>query len=218
MMMGISFNRGVFFHDRTYLACAEIKQGVIHVWGEKITLRTIGKMWVRIMFTLPWYYQLFHLLLLGLVLFGAEEAWFNPLWLLVYAAGFHFVFPRQLKKFHGAEHKVFSYAGEKKLESWEAVRAANIVNDGCSTNSVTYFFLFMLVCLPFAGLEWSLIAGASGMVAGFLFDKWLRRYLKPVYRLSGFLQKHITCKEPDRAHLETAIRSYQMLLHIRSRG
>lgn len=217
MLMGISFNRGVFFHDRTYLACAEIKQGVIHVWAEKITLRTIAKMWVRIVFTLPWYYQLFHALLAYLILFAAYEPWFNPWWVPVYAAGFHFVFPRQLKMFHGAEHKVFSYAGEKKPEIWKAIKDANIVNDGCSTNSVTWFFLCFLLCLPFFGLEGSLLAGGGGMAAEFLLNKRLRRFAKPVYRLSGYLQKYVTCKEPERAHLETAIRSYQMLMHVRQR-
>lgn len=219
MLMGISFNRGVFFHDRTYLACAEMKKGVIHVWAEKITVRTMGKMWVRIVFTLPWYYQLFHALLLGILLFGADDSWFDPLWILVYAAGFHFVFPRQLKKYHGAEHKVFSYAGTKSVEAWEAIKRANIVNDGCSTNSVTCFFLCFLLGLLFTGgLEWSLLAGFAGMAAAFFFDKGLRRLLKPVYWLSGVLQKYVTCKEPDRSHLETAIRSYELLLHMRNRG
>ncbi|MGO0060659.1 DUF1385 domain-containing protein [Brevibacillus fluminis] len=216
MVMGISFNRGVFFHDRTYLACAEMKHGVIHVWSEKITLRTIGKMWVRIAFTLPWYYQLFHLMLLCAVLFGVAETWFDPLWILVYAAGFHFIFPRQLKKYHGAEHKVFSYNGPKHPEAWEAVKRANIVNSGCSTNSVTYFFLCFLASLPFTGaLEWSVLIGFAGMAAAMVFDRYLRRIFKPVYWLSGVLQKYVTCKEPDRAHLETAIRSYQLLMYMR---
>jgi hypothetical protein len=220
MVMGISFGRGVFFHDRNVLACAEVKRGVIHVWAEKITLQTIGKLWVRVCFSLPWYYHLFHLGLLGyLVAAWLDErlAVVNPWWLVVYLAGFHFVFPRQLKQFHGAEHKVFSHGGAKNLDALEEIRRADIVNAGCSTNLVMYFFASFLLTLPFAGLEWGVAAGIAGTLLGMWGEKYLRRYAGLLYKASAFCQRHLTTKEPDRIHLETAIRSYQMFEHVRSR-
>lgn len=212
MITGISFGRGVFFHNRKILACAEVKRGVIHQWAEPITFRTLLKMWVRILFSIPWYYQLFHLGLLLLI----WQFELNPLWLLIYAIGFHFVFPRQLKQFHGAEHKVFSYQGEKRLEDIGEIQEASIVNSGCSTNYVTYFFVCWLATLWFFPLGASVSIGILGMVAGLLGEKYARSWMKPFFALSGFLQKHVTTKKPERIHLETAIRSYRLFQHYQT--
>ncbi|UFJ43057.1 DUF1385 domain-containing protein [Brevibacillus humidisoli] len=216
MITGISFGRGVIFHDSRVLACAEVREGVIHVWAEKITLRTIGKLWLRMVFTLPWTYQLFHL---SLILYLLYPVWgeISPWWAIVYAFGFHFLFPRRLKMFHGAEHKVFSYGGEKKLEALAAIRQADIVNSGCSTNYVTYFFLCFLPALGFLPLAWSILIGGFGVMAGYLGQKHLRHGMKPLLALSAFLQRHVTTREPERLHLETAIRSYLLFQHYRKR-
>ncbi|CAM3642264.1 DUF1385 domain-containing protein [Brevibacillus invocatus] len=218
MIMGISFGRGVLFHDRHVLACAEVKDGVIHLWAEKMTIRTIAKLWYRIFFSFPWYYQLFHLLLVCYAVAAwlqPEWAMINPAWIGIYLAGFHFVFPRKLKKFHGAEHKVFSYQGKKSLEAMGEIARANIVNDGCSTNLVIWFFTGFLLTITFLPLEWSLIGGALTMLAGMFGDRTLRKSFRFVYQISAFSQKHFTTKEPDRMHLETAIRSYLLFEHIR---
>lgn len=218
MIMGISFGRGVLFHDRHVLACAEVKDGVIHLWAEKITLRTIGKLWYRVFFSFPWYYQLFHLALLIYVvaaLVSPRLAVVDPMWVAVYIAGFHFVFPRKLKKFHGAEHKVFSYRGKKSLEAMHEIARADIVNEGCSTNLVVWFFTGFLLSVFFLPLEWSVICGVAALLAGMLGERMLRRYFGFVYRLSAFFQRNCTTKEPDRLHLETAIRSYLLFEHIR---
>ncbi|GAA4710460.1 DUF1385 domain-containing protein [Brevibacillus fulvus] len=214
MIMGISFGRGVFFHNREILACAEIKRGVIHVWAEKMTIWTLLKMWHRILFAHPWYYNVFHLLLLLYVSYAVWQGHgpVDPTWVLVYMAGFHFVFPKRLKRFHGAEHKVFSYPGEKKLEALAEIQQASIVNEGCSTNMVTCFFLAFLLTIWFLPLDWSIGAGAVAMLAWIAGDKYLRRALPFIFPLSAFLQKHVTTKEPQRMHLETAIRSYQMFV------
>lgn len=183
-------------------------------------------MWVRVVFSLPWYYNVLHAmmivyLLLTMGLFPPTSLPFvlppiDPYWALVYLAGFHFIFPVRLKKFHGAEHKVFSYTGVKSVETWREIDRANIVNQGCSTNLVTCFFIPFLLVFPFASLEISILAGALGMLAGFLGDRYLRRFLPFIYRLSAILQRHITTKAPDRIHLETAIRSYQLFQHARN--
>ncbi|USG63768.1 DUF1385 domain-containing protein [Brevibacillus ruminantium] len=220
MIMGMSFSRGVLFHDRNVLACAEVKNGVIEVWSEKITLRTIGKLWVRVFFSFPWYYQLLHLLMLLYVIASAifpEIEVLDPWWIAVYAAGFHFVFPRELKKFHGAEHKVFSHMGEKKLEAWEEIARADIVNEGCSTNLVVWFFTGFLLVLPFAPLVYSVGAGFAGILIAMAGDKWLRKYCRLLYRVSRFLQRYSTTREPNRIHLETAIRSYRQFEYLRKK-
>ncbi|WP_289139219.1 DUF1385 domain-containing protein [uncultured Brevibacillus sp.] len=218
MIMGMSFGRGVLFHDRNVLACAEVRDGVIHLWAEKITIRTIGKLWYRIFFSFPWYYQLFHLMLAGYVVATfINPAWeiVSPLWVAVYIGGFHFVFPRMMKKFHGAEHKVFSYHGKKSLTALNEIARADIVNDGCSTNLVVWFFTGFVFSAFFLPLEYSIACGVIGLLAGMFGDRVLRKYFGFIYRLSGFFQKYFTTKEPDRIHLETAIRSYILFEHIR---
>ena len=212
MVHGISFSKGVFFHNNHILSCAEVRHGVIHVWAEKMTFRTLLKMWYRILFSMPWYYHLFHLFLF----FYAWKPLYqeiDPLWLLVYFAGFHFVFPKQLKQFHGAEHKVFSYMGEKKPENIEGVRRASIVNSGCSTNSVTYFFAFFLMALLFIPLIWSIFVGFLGILLFSWKNTYVQRLGKPLRAISAFLQKYVTTKEPKNIHLETAIRSYALFQH-----
>jgi uncharacterized protein YqhQ len=221
MIMGISFGRGVFFHDRHVLACAEVKNGVIHLWAENITFRTIAKLWIRVLFSLPWHYHLVHLALLGYVAAAVLDSRFaviSPWWIFVYVAGFHFIFPRQQKQFHGAEHKVFSYTGKKSLEAIELIRRADIVNDGCSTNLVVCFFAVFLPVLPFVPLEWAVAAGGAGALAGLLGERFLRRYLPFLYKASAFCQRHFTTREPHRLHLETAIRSYLLFEHMRDKA
>ncbi|MED3498230.1 DUF1385 domain-containing protein [Brevibacillus agri] len=218
MIMGMSFGRGVLFHDRNVLACAEVKDGVIHMWAEKITLKTIGKLWYRIFFSFPWYYQLFHLLLACYVVAAlVNPAWavIDPLWVAVYIGGFHFVFPKMMKKFHGAEHKVFSYTGKKSLAALPQIAKADIVNDGCSTNLVVWFFVGFLLSVWFLPLEWSVVCGVGGLFVGMFGERYVRKYCGVLYKLSAFFQKHFTTKEPDRLHLETAIRSYMLFEHIR---
>lgn len=216
--MGMSFGRGVLFHDRNVLACAEVKDGVIHMWAEKITVKTIGKLWFRIFFSFPWYYQLFHLLLACYVVAAwvkPDWAIIDPMWVAVYVAGFHFVFPKMMKKFHGAEHKVFSYGGKKSLTVLKEIEQADIVNDGCSTNLVMWFFTGFFLSVFFVPLEWSIACGVVGLLIGMFGDRYVRKYFGFLYRLSGFFQKYCTTKEPDRIHLETAIRSYMLFEHIR---
>lgn len=218
MIMGMSFSRGILFHDRNVLACAEVKGGVIHLWAEKITLRTIGKLWLRIFFSFPWHYQLFHLLLAAYAVVAYTHpafALFDPLWIAVYIAGFHFVFPSVMKKFHGAEHKVFSYCGKKSLDALGEVAQADIVNAGCSTNLVVWYFIGFLLSVPFLPLSWSVAGGVATLLLGMFGERFLRKYCGFAYKLSAFFQKHVTTKEPDRVHLETAIRSYMLFEHIR---
>lgn len=221
MIMGMSFGRGVLFHDRNVLACAEVKDGVIHLWAEKITIRTIGKLWYRIFFSFPWYYQLFHLFLavyVAAALVDPKYAIVNPMWVAVYIGGFHFVFPRMMKKFHGAEHKVFSYHGKKSMDALGDIARANIVNDGCSTNLVVWFFAGLALSSPFLPIEYSVACGCATLLAGMFGDRVLRKYCGFMYQLSGFFQKHFTTKEPDRIHLETAIRSYVLFEHMREKA
>ncbi|QRG69671.1 DUF1385 domain-containing protein [Brevibacillus choshinensis] len=220
MIMGMSFSRGVLFHDRNVLACAEVKGGVIHLWAEKITIRTIGKLWYRIFFSFPWYYQLIHLLLAGYVVaayLNPSFAVIDPMWIAVYIGGFHFVFPSVMKKFHGAEHKVFSHYGKKNMDAIGEVAKADIVNAGCSTNLVVWFFIGLLLTVFFLPLEWSVACGIATLLAGMFGDRYLRKYCGFAYKLSGFFQKHFTTKEPDRVHLETALRSYILFEHIRDK-
>ncbi|MBA4533415.1 DUF1385 domain-containing protein [Brevibacillus halotolerans] len=216
MIAGISFGNGVFYHNKNVIACAEVKNGVIHTWAEKMGMRTLCKMWWRIVSSLPWYYHILHLLMLLYVFFPVLGE-FDPLWLVVYGAGFHFIFPKRLKQFHGAEHKVFSYYGEVKPENWEKIQQASIINRGCSTNMVTFFFVFFLPTICFFQLWIAIVIGLVGIGICNLLSKYALRLIEPLYRVSGFLQYYLTTKEPERIHMDTAIRSYALFIYFRNR-
>ncbi|WP_232699313.1 DUF1385 domain-containing protein [Brevibacillus daliensis] len=209
MISGISFGKGVIFHNKKVIACAEIKKGVIHTWSEEIGVGTLPKIWWRVSMSLPWYYNLFHIFLVYMFFFANLDG-VNPLWFFVYLAGFHFVFPAQLKKFHGAEHKVFSYGRDVTAQDWEKVKRASIVNRGCSTNVVTFFFVFFFIALLFISLFKAIIIGVIGIGVCNIAAKYEPRLIEPFFRLSASLQRKVTTKEPDRSHLETAIRSYAL--------
>lgn len=101
------------------------------------------------------------------------------------------------------------------MEALGEIARANIVNDGCSTNLVIWFFTGFLLAVSFLPLEWSVVSGGALMLAGMFGDRYLRKPFRFIYQLSAFSQKHFTTKEPDRLHLETAIRSYLLYEHIR---
>ncbi|XOS94243.1 hypothetical protein ACLMAB_13590 [Brevibacillus laterosporus] len=47
-------------------------------------------------------------------------------------------------------------------------------------------------------------------------SKYTPRLMEPLYRVSGCLQYYVTTKEPERLHMDTAIRSYALFIYFRS--
>jgi len=200
----MSYPKGVFYMDKEHIAHATITQD-----GNIVTtLFTVGTegLWFflrRTFLTLPVYF------LLGL-LFTAAWIWEQPgfpiYFLLLVGFGYHLVFPYSLKQYHGAEHKVFSHPGKKTVETLEEIRASDIVNRNCSTNSViTFFLLFLLGFYPLGGNAAALL-GVIGVWA-------IPRFLKPVdqkiiFPISAYFQRHVTTVEPETRHLKVALLSY----------
>jgi uncharacterized protein YqhQ len=202
MIQGLSYRHGIFFFRvGEGIAHATCKDGVVKTrffpWGWA-GIRFLAS---RVLFTLPWYFWALAalILLLRLPLYG----------LVLLGLGYHFLFPKTLRQFHGAEHKVFSYQGSVELCNLRDIADADIVNRGCSTNSVTLFFLVFLPLAPFLGGWWAL--AAAGLAV-----RLIPRYARPLeervfFPISAWLQRRVTTATPDDEHLRTAILAYKSL-------
>ncbi len=219
MIRGLSYQNGVFYLNKKHIACSEMKGGVIVTSVRPISLRSM--MWLagRIILSMPIIYHLCTLSLAALVVY---PEWFTFIPLLneitvpwtIFLLGptfTHLLFPSRLKKFHGAEHKVFSLKGKVTVERFEDVRKAAITNKYCSTNFVVaqliILFISFLAQVPFI---WSVLASFFGAVI--IQRIKFPPFQKLILRISYFLQKWVTTKEPDDNHINVAIHSYQALM------
>lgn len=176
----------------------------------------------------------FHLFLAGWILltiyplllrlFGVDGVTGLPMFTLIYFfLGTHFWFPTELKKFHGAEHKVFSFRGMVSVRNRAEINQAEITNRYCSTNAIMVYFLLLIfitlgVCLfttvPFIGsLQLATYSSLLALPGGVY---WLNRTKSTkahrlLLSLSYWLQRRVTTLEPDDHHVKTAIRAYRKL-------
>ncbi|OLO26922.1 hypothetical protein BTR23_21350 [Alkalihalophilus pseudofirmus] len=232
MIKGLSYQNGIFFIGKEYVACAFNNNGRISDWVKPVNITTIFFMINQVFSSMPSLFKLFTIIFMGLVfvpkllLLFSFEFWTGlPFYFLFYYMfGTHFLFPTSLKKFHGAEHKVFSDRGIKKQSRLYQIRKAAITNEYCSTNSVVIYFssvlivsLILLTVLSFVeSLMW---ASYASVVILIVINRTLnKRPMQIVKRfvisVSYYLQKHVTTTEPDRFHLMTAIRSYRKLANV----
>ncbi|SDH49805.1 uncharacterized protein, MTH1187 family [Alteribacillus persepolensis] len=228
-MKGLSYQNGVIFFGNEYIGWGRLNR---HQKPESFVLPLNGKtVWTivwHVFLSMPlWYLVLFFLWTAGVfvsaVLDGLNiEHVRIPFYTFIYfLLGTHFIFPEQLKKFHGAEHKVFSYRGPKKRSSWPRIKKAAITNRYCSTNIVVLYFLIvmMAVCalFPWFSLDRLLPFVSYGalfvvpIVHRVLQTKKMGFLRKPVLVVSYFLQRYITCAPPERIHLLTAVDAYRAL-------
>lgn len=203
MIQGLSYRHGIFFF--------RIGEGIAHATYRDGAVKTrflpwnwagIGYIASRVLFTLPWYMWALAALIFLLRL---------PLYLLfLLGAGYHFLFPRSLRQYHGAEHKVFSYRGAVDLYNLREIADADIVNRGCSTNSVSQLFLVFLLLAPFVGGWWAL--GAAGLCMA-LVPRLARPFeTRVLFPISAWLQRRVTTAAPSEEHLRTAILAYRSLI------
>ncbi|UTW69915.1 DUF1385 domain-containing protein [Anaerobacillus sp. HL2] len=54
-------------------------------------------------------------------------------------------FPKELRKYHGAEHKVFSFKGIISISNANIIKQAEITNRYCSTNFVVVYFSLVII-------------------------------------------------------------------------
>ncbi|UOE95744.1 MTH1187 family thiamine-binding protein [Alkalihalobacillus sp. LMS39] len=232
LIRGISFQKGVFFIGKDYVSCAYSDNGkLIKEWVKPLEASTALVMARLVFFSMPLWYKILTAILISLVVIPkighAIYPDFIPFYglpdyvLLYYAFGTHFIFPTQLKKYHGAEHKVFSDRGMKRMARLYQIRKAAITNRFCSTNLVVVYFSLVLVGSivlsflfpPAQAIMWAsysavFISPPVNKALKYRALTWVRSY---VLAVSYFLQKKVTTMEPERHHMITAIRSYRGL-------
>ncbi len=215
---------------KTYIACAYNDQGKVVEWVKPIDSRSLLQASKQVIFAMPSWFKLVSVIYFAviflpklLLISGANLAWSGlPYYFLFYYIfGTHFIFPKELRKYHGAEHKVFSFQGVKAMYRAREIKKAKITNRYCSTNLVVVYFS-MVICLTIIGIFFvpftdalSLASYSSILFApiinGALNHKLLRFIRLYVLRVSYFLQERITTTEPDDFHIRTAIRAYRRL-------
>ena len=134
MTRGLSFQKGIIFMGKKYIACAYEKNGHMKEWVAPIKLRSLLKAAKLVSFSMPgWFYAILFgwlLLIIAPELFSLKGL---PEFSMIYFLfGTHFFFPTELKKYHGAEHKIFSYRGIVSEEKLETIRKQKITNKNCS--------------------------------------------------------------------------------------
>ncbi|QKS70922.1 DUF1385 domain-containing protein [Paenalkalicoccus suaedae] len=222
MIRGVSFQKGVYFIGRKYLAVAYEEKGRIKSSLHPITLKSLARMLWHMFSSMPWYY---HVLTAGILLgISLPLFYVGPYlpsyFLLYYAFGMHFFFPMQMRKYHGAEHKVFSYKGVVSSRYLEEIKKADIRNRNCSTNIVVLYFITTLILviamLIFRVSDPLFFASYAALIALPFISPFLRKkhpssFIKWILQLSRYLQVAVTTAEPEDSHLKVAIRSYRRL-------
>ncbi len=225
----MSFNVGIFYSGAGFLSCAYYdKQGKLHSWGKPAGMPAYLQAGKLIVKTMPFRFVVLFVALLCLII-GPKivpSGWNGlPVYTFFYLlfAG-HFLFPEPLKKYHGAEHKVFSARGRICTERLKAIKRADIRNRGCSTGLVVVYFLSVFLLSGglslFTPIEQALMVSSYAALAIVVFYQlfhrkpWLKWFEKVVLILSYWLQLHVTTKEPGEKHLQCAIAAYQQLGYL----
>ncbi|ADC50864.1 hypothetical protein BpOF4_14065 [Alkalihalophilus pseudofirmus OF4] len=229
MIRGLSYQRGIFFMGKTHIACSYHDKGRLVTWIKPYETKTVLIMAKQIILSMPLWFKAVVLAWIALVFVPKLPfliEWNGlPFYTLFYLMfGTHFMFPNSLRKYHGAEHKVFSDRGVKRRGRLYRIKKAAITNRFCSTNIVVIYFLSVIsLCIIFlaAGLQvtdalmYSSYAALlfipllqfvmRGKIAGF---KWLQQF---ILTISYWLQEKITTAEPEHKHLICALQSYRTL-------
>ncbi|WP_054635433.1 DUF1385 domain-containing protein [Thalassobacillus sp. C254] len=226
MTKGLSYQKGILFFGRRFAGGAHVEEGQIQTWTAPLTIKTLWKA-VRYVFgSLPWWYKGTAFFLCIAILL--TQSWLWPTWnvpdlpwyiLVLFFFGSHFMFPKEWKKFHGAEHKLFSCKGNVDRADLTALKRASITNRYCSTNIAFLYFCFLLMGTLmfqfFTGWENAIAASAYGSVpASFFSHRILQKrrgatLREPLLKISFFLQRKVTCADPERIHLLAAIDGYK---------
>lgn len=226
---GLSYQKGIFYIGKQHVACAYHEKSRLKSWLKPLSAKTLLLMGKQIFFSMPLWFKLLSLVVLGSVfipkLLAASFAGWEglPYYVLLYFMfGTHFIFPAQLRRYHGAEHKVFSTKGVIRRAGMPRIKRAAITNRYCSTNTVVIYFssvvVLTIVISCFNGVGEPSLALASYMavaaipvVATLMTKKGFRWLENLILRISYWLQIHITTAEPEHQHLLASIESYRKL-------
>lgn len=220
---GLSYQNGIFYIGTSHVACAYHENGRLKSWLKPLNTKTMMVMIKQIMLAMPLWFQGLTILYFSLI-FIPTNLWHGlPYYMLFYYMfGTHFIFPQQLRKYHGAEHKVFSDPGVIRRSRLWRIRKAAITNRYCSTNIVVIYFLSVAIGTAVLSVvmgvgERALAAASYSSLLAVVVVPWLmnQRGLgwlkKGVLAISYWLQIHVTTAEPERKHLVASIESYRKL-------
>ncbi|MBU9724205.1 MTH1187 family thiamine-binding protein [Bacillus alkalicola] len=232
MVRGLSFQKGIFFVGKRYVSCSYNDNGVEKTWLKPLKPKVLLEVVKLLLFSMPlWFYLFFFGWILAIVGpslltavgFTVPLSGLPAFTIIYFFYGTHFWFPREMRKYHGAEHKVFSYRGIVSIAKRKEIEEAAITNRYCSTNSILVFFVsVILLFIPILILQnGSLLPSLElatylSVMMWPLLTYWINRTkLTVVHRLilagSYWLQQYVTTLEPEKVHLNTAIRSYRRL-------
>ncbi|UCZ54564.1 MTH1187 family thiamine-binding protein [Bacillus shivajii] len=231
MVRGLSFQKGIIFIGKRYMACTYEEKGALTTSVKRLNTSAFLSIGKLVFFSMPKWFHFFLLTWVLAITIPIMLEYFDiasvkglpPFTILYFFFGTHFWFPRQLRKYHGAEHKVFSYKGVVSTTNKGDIQKAEITNRYCSTNGVLLFFLlvplitFLIVIVSNIHLQLAFEYGTYASV--FVWPAatyWLNRMRETkikrmILTMSYWLQKHLTTLEPDEHHMRTAIRSYRRL-------
>ncbi|PTL40495.1 DUF1385 domain-containing protein [Alkalicoccus saliphilus] len=223
MVRGLSFPGGVMFAGGGWLSCAYYKKGKRSTWLRPLNM----KAYFYAFWTAAGTFSVIsRLIFFGIIVFlGGGASGIVPslpmyiyLWLIV---GFHFLFPKEMKKFHAAEHQVLALKGKTAELTVEKVLEKPVVNRHCSTNTALLYaaltIFLTLLAAPFLRFESVLPAAAYGALAGtVILHPWMKNkkssFLKEkLLFLSAWIQKNNTTSPPEKKHVETALYAYTQL-------
>lgn len=232
-MKGMSYQRGVIFAGDRFLAGAENWGDRSTSWVEPLTAKAMMKVSLKVYRAMPFWYHVFSAITLIISMIPWMAGWYEPsewfgvpfyLWLYFFL-GTHFWFPEEMKRYHGAEHKVFSSDELISVRNIKKIKNSAITNRYCSTNVIVLFFiqlpinlmavLFLTNAPFFHQLEWATYISLALLP---LSLKWLngnvpgRRLRNEILALSFAAQRHVTTLEPEEKHLKTAVKAYRRVL------
>ncbi|TVP82721.1 MAG: DUF1385 domain-containing protein [Alkalicoccus sp.] len=223
MVRGLSFPGGVMFAGRGWLSCAYYKKGKRSTWLRPLNTKAyLYALWTAAgTFSILWRIGFFGMIvfLTGGV-FGIVPSLplYMYLWLIV---GFHFWFPKEMKKFHAAEHQVLALKGKTTGVPVEKVLQNTVVNRHCSTNTALLYVVLtiflVLLGAPFLSFETVLPAASYVALAGtVILHPWINKktpsFLKrKLLLISAWIQRNNTTSTPEKKHAETALKAYRQL-------
>lgn len=232
-MKGMSYQRGVIFVGNRYLSGAEFQENISTSWAEPITVKAMLNVSLRVYKAMPAWFQILFVLTFFLSLIPWWAGWYHPiewygipfyLWFYFFL-GTHFWFPKEMKKYHGAEHKVFSSNELISVRNIKKIKGAPITNRNCSTNVIVMYFLQLPIILilmvslttapVFHQLEWATYISLLMLpftVKWLNRGKWGQSMRNWIVSLSYVTQRYVTTLEPDDQHLKVAVKAYRRVL------
>lgn len=220
MIRGLSHSRGIIFMSPSFISHVWVKNKELHQHTIHNSKRMLLREGGRAFFLLPVWYQA---LILGFALLSVSSYFisFIPIfsfhYYVIFLYSFHFWFPKEMRKYHAAEHQVFSTRQPISRAVINEIKTNSVLNQNCSTNVVVLYFLSLVLLFtagsmiipPAGALMWSsyfsIIISFTALSRWFRADNLMSRIVK---KTSYLFQKKVTTFPPEEKHLEIAVTAY----------